>query len=398
MGNRLEGRSAVGHLLRRTGFGPAPGEAERFGDASFEQVAETVAHSLAAPPDREPSGFDPYEPGAIQQLWLERMLAGASSAAERLALFWHGHFATSIAKVEDGELLWTQYRLFRERGAGSFRELLLLVSRDVAMIRWLDGNTNRAGHPNENYARELQELFTIGRGRFTEDDVREIARAFTGWGSRHHEFVYDDRRHDHGAKSIHGRTGDLGGEEVVEILAGLPDCHRFLAGKFLRAWSHPDPTGEEVEALASTFRETGGDVRTTLRALFLSPGFLDRARHRALVRSPTEFAIAALRATGFSTVPPWVQASLDRMGQILFRPPSVKGWTIGTGWLSSAAIVERLKFARRVAEEAPLAATDWILDVALDGEVPDRLARALEGVRGRDRIATVLGSPEFQLA
>ena len=129
-------------------------------------------------------------------------------------------------------------------------DLVLGISKDVAMVRWLDGNSNRKGHPNENYGRELQELFTLGIGNYTETDIREIARAFTGWGSRHHDFVYSDEFHDHGEKTVHGKTGDLDGGDVVEILTELPACHRFIATKLLRFFSHPDPTPEEVAEIA----------------------------------------------------------------------------------------------------------------------------------------------------
>lgn len=398
MGTRLEGRAAVGHLLRRAAFGATPSTLERLTDRSYEDVVEELLGGLDGPPPVEPEGFDPYSPGSMQQLWLERMAAGEAPLAERLALFWHGHFATSNAKVQDGQLMWNQYRLFRSAGGGRFGDLVLGVSRDVAMIRWLDGNANRAGQANENYARELQELFTLGIGNYTERDVREVARAFTGWGSRHHRFVFNEAFHDRGQKSIHGTTGDLDGTDVVEILVGLPACHRFVARNLLTAFSHPDPTDGQVEALARVFADADGDLRATLRALLLDPAFTDAGRQRCLVKGPVEFAISALGAAGFATVPPWVQPAIDRMGQILFRPPSVKGWTSGVGWLSSAAVVERLRFARKVADAAPMAAAGWIVDVAFDGAVPDRLAAALEGVRGRDRVALVLGSPDFQLA
>jgi uncharacterized protein (DUF1800 family) len=399
MGRRmaLAGDAAVGHLLRRAGFGPSPDDAAEWRKLGYRGAVRRLLDELDGPLPPDPPSFDPYEPGAIQQGWLDRMVSGRSPLAEKLALFWHGHFATSDAKVQEPLLMWRQYQLFRGRGAGRFGALVAAVSRDVAMIRWLDGNTNRKGQANENYARELQELFTLGIGNYTERDIREIARAFTGWGSRHHDFVFRDEFHDHGPKTVHGESGDLDGDDVVRILTTRPACHRFVAGKLLRFFSHPEPTVDEVAELARALEETGGDVRSALFVMLLSPGFLDDRRARALVRSPVETVVGAMRAVGVTETPLWVHGSLERMGQILFRPPSVKGWPEGTQWLTSAAVVERMKAARRLAEAKPDAAA-WIVDVAFDGRPPPPLAEALAAVDGAERVALALASPEFQLA
>jgi len=397
MGIPMDEKTAVGHLLRRAGFGLSPEDAESYRTLGYRRSVRRLLDELEAPAPADPPGFDPYVPGAIQQAWLERMASGRAPLAEKLAFFWHGHFATSDAKVQEPALLWRQMQLFRTRGAGRFHDLVEEVSRDVAMIRWLDSNANRKGAANENYARELQELFTLGIGNYTESDVREAARAFTGWGSRHHAFVFTDAFHDHGMKTVHGENADLDGSDVVRILTGLPACHRFIAGRLLAFFSHPDPNEGEVTALADTLAASGGDLRAALFVLFHSPGFRAAERHRALVRGPVDFAAAALRAAGIEAVPRWVHGSLDRMGQVLFRPPSVKGWTSGTGWLGSAAVVERLRCAARIAESAPGAA-GWIEDVAYDGALPSALREALGGAGGAQRVALALGAPEFQLA
>lgn len=395
----LEEPLAIAHLLRRAGFAFDAAGLDAYQGLAYEQVVEKLLAGLDAPPLPDPAGFDPYVPGACQQLWLERMVAGRSPLAEKLALFWHGHFATSNAKVKDAQLMWTQLQLFRKHGAGSMSKLVLEVSRDVAMIRWLDGNSNRKGHPNENYGREVMELFTLGIGNYTEEDVREVARAFTGWGSRRHTFIYTDAYHDHGEKTILGRTGNLGGEDVVEILTGSDAARTFIATKLIRFFSHPDPTPSEVATIAAVLgRKEKGDVRDALRALFLDPAFRTRARYRALVRSPIEFVVGALRVCGYRTVPSWIHGAVDRMGQILLRPPSVKGWTSGTGWLSSAGLIERLRVASRLAQGAPLDAVGRVVEVALDGHPSEPLAALTAKVEGRERVALVLGSPEFQLA
>jgi uncharacterized protein (DUF1800 family) len=395
----LEDPRAIAHLLRRAGFGLDAAGLDAYKGLTYEQVVDRLLAGLDEPPLPDPAGFDPYVPGACQQLWLERMVAGHSPLAEKLAFFWHGHFATSNAKVKDAQLMWNQIQLFRTHGAGSLRTLVLEVSRDVAMIRWLDGNSNRKGHPNENYGREVMELFTLGIGHYTEDDVREVARAFTGWGSRRHTFIYTDAFHDNGEKTILGQTGNLGGEEVVELLTGSEPGRRFIATKLIRFFSHPNPTPNEVDAIATVLgRDENGDVRDALRTLFLDPAFRSQARYRALVRSPIEFVVGALRVCGYRTVPSWIHGAVDRMGQILLRPPSVKGWTSGTGWLSSAGLLERLRVAKRLAEGAPLDAVGRVIEVALEGQLSEPLAALTAKTEGRERVALVLGSPEFQLA
>lgn len=393
----LEGKAAVGHLLRRAGFGPRLDTWSEWAALSYEEAVERVLADLRVPRAKDPAGFDAYVPGAIQQLWLERMVRAPVGLAEKLTLFWHGHFATSDAKIEDPQLMWRQYALLRDKGAGSFRELVKGISRDVAMIRWLDGNSNRRGHANENYARELQELFTLGIGNYTETDIREIGRAFTGWGSRHHDFVIRESFHDDGEKTIHGQTGNFDGDDVVDILVTLPACARFIAGKLLRSFSHPEPTEAEIEALAGVMREAGLDIEATLGALFRAPAFRATSRYRVLVRSPVEFVVGALRATGVDQVEPWMHGALDRMGQILFRPPSVKGWTSGRGWLSSGAVVERLRAAQRIATLAAPQARAGILEVAFQGDVPEALAESLSGSGPQAAAALALGGPEFQL-
>ena len=264
----LEGKLAVAHLLRRSGFGPAAKDWSTWAVLSYDDAVDRVLAQLDVPRAKDPAGFDPYEPGAIQQAWLDRMVAGEGALAEKLAFFWHGHFATSSAKILDPQLMWTQYGLLRDQGAGSFRDLVKGISRDVAMIRWLDGNSNRKGHANENYGRELQELFTLGIGNYTETDIREVARAFTGWGSRHHEFVFRKHFHDDGEKTIHGKTGRFGGDDVVDILVERPACARHIAGKLLRFFSHPEPTGAEVDELAGVLKTRDFDIRAALAALF----------------------------------------------------------------------------------------------------------------------------------
>lgn len=396
MADKMKGKVAVGHLLRRAGFGVSTNDAHGWFQLGYKGAVRRLLDELAEAPAPDPEGFDPYLPGAIQQVWLDRMIASNHPLAEKLALFWHGHFASSDAKIQDPKLMWAQYQLFRERGSRRFSDLVKGINRDVATIRFLDGNANRKGAPNENYARELQELFTLGIGNYTEADIREIARAFTGWGSRRHAFVFTKSFHDDGPKSIHGKQGKFGGDDVAEILCATSACHNFIATKLLRYFSVQDPTAAEVQDIADVLQQTHGDIRSALFVIFHSPGFLDPSRYRALVKGPIEFMVGALRATGGTTMPLWAHGSLERMGQILFRPPSVKGWTSGAGWLNSAGVVERLKAARRLGQENPGAA-GRIETLAYENEMPKTLHERLDAAQGADRVTLALAAPEYQL-
>ncbi len=396
MEQRITGRAAVGHLLRRAGFGVSPSDAEAYRKLGFAGALDRLLDEFDLEQPKDAPTFDAYEPGLIQQLWLDRMVRGRSALSEKLALFWHGHFATSNRKIREPLLMWRQYKMLRQHGADRFPELVARMSRDVAMVRWLDGNANRKGQPNENYARELQELFTLGIGNYTENDVREAARAFTGWGSRRHAFVFTKAFHDAGEKTVHGQKGPHTGDDIVRIVTSLPACHAFLARKLLRFFSHPRPRANEVAELAAVLKRTKGDIRSALFFLFRSPRFLGAAHQRALVKSPVEVIVSALRATGGIKTPLWAHGSLERMGQILFQPPSVKGWPAGTAWLTSAGMVERVRVAQRVARSFPDAA-EQIIDVAFDNEPPTTLAKTLAGLEGPERTARALASPEFQL-
>ena len=386
------------HLLSRATMGVTREQWDELRDAPYDDVVDAVLAELDAPQPPDPDGFDAYRPGSIQQLWLERMVSAPYGLAERLTLFWHGHFATSDAKIQNPTHMWAQYRLLRRHCAGSFDVLVKGICRDVAMIFWLDGNSNRKGHANENFARELQELFTLGIGHYTEDDVREVARAFTGWGTQRGAFVFRPAFHDDGTKTIHGETGTFDGDDVVRILLAQPACSAFLATKLWRFFVHPDPKPDDVRWLSSVLREHDFHIKKTLSILFRDARFTDTANHRTLVKGPVDFVVGALRALGLRTVPSWIHGSLDRMGQILFRPPSVKGWTSSTGWLTSGALVERLRVAQRLAALAPLDASSGLAKQVFGGEIPEAIEPALGRVRGRDRIALILGCPEFQLS
>jgi uncharacterized protein (DUF1800 family) len=382
----------IGHLLRRAGFGPSAEEFDEYAALGFERAVDRLVAGLSAPPPADPPGLNVFLPGATNAAWLERMRSSTVPLAEKLALFWHGHFATSVRKVEDPKLMWRQMGTFRALGGGRFRDLVAAVSRDPAMIRWLDGNSNRKGAPNENYARELMELFTIGRGNYTERDVREAARAFTGWGAETTGFVFRREHHDAGAKTVLGETGDFDGDAVVRVVTSHRACARFVSRKLLAFLSHPEPSEVETAAAAAVFTKTDGRISDLVRHIFLAPAFRSEAAYRAVVKSPAELVVGSVKVAGLAAVPAWAADATGRMGQTLFAPPTVKGWDGGRAWLSAGALLERIRFAERLAKDARDA--DRTLALAFDGATPAALAGI---VAGPDRVALALASPEYQL-
>jgi uncharacterized protein (DUF1800 family) len=257
--------------------------------------------------------------------------------------------------IESADAL-RQNELFRGLALGNVRELTLAVSQDPAMLRYLDNFRSDRAHPNENYARELMELFTLGIGNYTEGDVRESARAFTGWtidrGTR--AFALDPRRHDDGRKTFLGRSGDFDGSDIVEIIFEQPAAARWFARKLLRFFVYDDPEPELVEAFAAVIRRHDYNLQPCLSLLLRSNVFYSARAYRALVKSPVEFVVGVHRLLGIERVNPAELGALGRMGQVLFRPPSVKGWDGGGAWLNSQSLLARENFASALLDSQPL--------------------------------------------
>ena len=331
------------HLLRRAGFGVNRSDRKSFADYSYEELVELLISELTCPPTPLADDFDPFVEGSCQNEWLRRMLSGRARLAEKLTLFWHGHFATSNFKVANMELMWQQHKLFRELGSGPFLPLLVAVSKDPAMLLWLDNNSNRKSSPNENYARELMELFCLGEGQYTEKDIKEIARALTGWSVKRGRFIYQKKHHDFESKVIFGKRGSWSGEQALEIVASQPRCGLHLAERLALFFVGGEAPLKLCEQMA---RES--TVAAQLRQLFLSGWF---KRFEARTKSPVEFLLGALRELEFDSVPEWSAEALEGMGQSLFYPPSVKGWDGSLQFLSAAFLVERFQVAERLAKD-----------------------------------------------
>ena len=408
-------RAAAAHLARRAGFGSPPAVVERILEIGPERAP---ADLLERKPD--PEGVELTTSAALrigndesaQSAWAYRMLFGATPAVEKLALFWHGHFATSVRKVDDAKLMLRQIELFRQKGAGPFLVLLGGVARDPAMLVWLDGNSNRRGKPNENFARELFELFALGIGNYTEDDIKEAARAFTGWHVREGEYWFNGRAHDTGAKTVLGHSGEWGGDDILRMSAEHEACARFISGKLFEFYVHPAPSPDLRRELASLFRACGGRTGEFLGKLLGSRVFHSKRARRSLVSSPADYCVGSLRTIGAKASARALAKSMASMGLELLAPPSVKGWAGGEAWLSSTTLLSRYGFAMGVGGESdfggePLEVNaDWEKVGAADPAalffpegLPDGIGedvRAASGGEARALVMSCLQAPEAQ--
>ena len=344
------------HVFRRAGFGATHGELT----AAAEKTPAAVVDELLG--TAEPDSFQAemkslsnaaIATGNVKQLsawWAYRMLSTPAQLLEKMTLFWHGHFATSAEKVADGHLMLAQNELLRSFALGDFSKLLLEISRNPAMLIYLDSATNRKSHPNENYAREIMELFSLGEGQYTENDIRELARCFTGWEIRRNEFRFNRYQHDDGSKTILNQAGDFGGEDGVRIVLEQESAPEFIALKLVRYFvmDEPVPTAELVAPLAKELRESGMTIRPVLRRILTSNLFYSPLGVGRKVRSPVELAVGLLRSLEGSTNAFDLAEEMLTLGQGLLYPPSVKGWDGGRTWINSSTLLGRSNLVRRL--------------------------------------------------
>jgi uncharacterized protein (DUF1800 family) len=347
------------HLLRRAGFGGTPDQIEALAQRDAMAAVDTLLHPTVAEADftdyPDPVAlFDVKTRNATAQNWyLDRLLRTQHPLVEKMVLFWHGHFATSINKVPPN-LMVGQIDLFRSYALGNFRSLLLAVSKDPAMLVWLDNRYNVKAHPNENYAREVMELFALGLGNYTEDDIKNAARAFTGWTiDKNQAFLFKPAAHDDDEKTVLGRTGKFTGDDVVNIIVQQPAHSRFLARKLLEFFVYSDPEPELVEAVAQTYVLSGNDIAKTVGTILRSNVFYSQRAYRALPKSPIEFVIGLQRFMDVKAVPKDTIYWLQRMGQIPLAPPSVKGWDGGPTWINTATLLARFNYVNRIVKTSP---------------------------------------------
>jgi hypothetical protein len=290
------------------------------------------------------------ETNRVGYWWANRMLASPRPLEEKMALLWHGHFAVNEAKVRDYRKLLGQLELFQKQGMGNFRNLMVAVAQDPAMLSFLDAGVNVKGAPNENFAREIMELFTMGVGNYTEKDIREAARAFTGWNYADLKFTVNTAQHDDGEKVFLGKRGRFDGVQVIDIILEQPVTAEFIAGKIYRFLVREDLTPELRAKLGAVLREAHYEVAPLLETIFLSRDFYSPASVGTQIKSPVELAISSFRKMGLKSVPgvPDFNSATAALGQRLFAPPTVAGWAGGRSWITPGLLLERGNFARDV--------------------------------------------------
>lgn len=457
-------RQRAAHLLRRAGFGGTPAQVAEFAQLSREEAAdrllnyETIDNS-ALDARIATANFNLTTPGAIpgmgrllvdmQRWWLTRMAYTARPLEERMTYIWHGLLTSQVSKVggQRGKLLVQQNELFRANALGKYDTLLQAVSKDPAMMIYLDTIESTREHPNENYPREVMELFSMGVGNYTEEDIRESARAFTGWrlsapprveippnlskqeqqllkdkayGAYQPQFVFQARVHDGGQKTFLGKSGAFNGEDIIDIIVQQPATARYITSRLFNEFANYNPSDETIDRLVKVWTESGHDVKQVVRAILVSDEFYSLASYRAFVRAPVEFVVGAVRGLELETDFTGIERFASAMDQTLFEPPSVAGWPGGAAWLSSATFFGRANFldaflfqrGRSVpvtplaSAATPEAMVDEALTRLVDGNVTDASREALHAfaktvAAPADRAAAVaylvLASPEYQL-
>jgi len=274
--------------------------------------------------------------------WLDRMVKTKRPLEEKMTLFWHGLFVSSAVTVKNSYVLSKQNDLLRHYATGNYKSLALAVSQDPAMLMYLNNNENKKAHPNENYARELMELFTLGIGNYTENDIKESARSFTGWTNQGDEFYFNKADHDIGPKTFLGRTGNWTGEDIVNIIFEQPACSKYIATRLLKFFGADDPPAEIVEALAKVVVDNQYEISPVVGTLFASKWFYSEDVMLRQIKSPVQLVVGSLKALGLGiTDPRQVDNAIKLMGQELFNAPTVKGWDGGRAWINTSTLFAR---------------------------------------------------------
>jgi uncharacterized protein (DUF1800 family) len=353
----------IPHLLRRAGFGASPDELANYEKLGLSGSIDSLLNyeniddsNLPAQPNITMAyTIHPTinDTAALIWWWVDRMARTPRPLEEKMTLFWHNHFATGIYKVRSPYLMFKQNQLLRTNAMGSFQDLLLGVTKDPAMLIWLDGARNRKDAPNENYGREVMEVFTTGRGVYTEDDVKAAARAFTGYTlDKNGNAYFNPKLHDDGTKTFLGHTGNLGPEDVVQILANHPATAKNIATELFQYFAYDSPTTDIIDRLAQIYADTNGNIKAVVEAILKSDEFISEQSYLAQVKSPVEYVVTSLRSLG-GTVPQGAAvSSLNNMGQLPFDPPSVFGWPSGMAWINTSSILDRINFPLSIQKTA----------------------------------------------
>ena len=406
-----EVRAELAHLMRRAGFGTTTEELDRFESMGYEATVD----ELVNPPEEQPAGemalLLRYMPGCLlpggvplpgQYNWMYNMITTQRPLEEKVALFWHHVFATGNSKVDNCDQMLEQLVMFRHYGTGNYREMLVQVSKNPAMIYWLDNNENHRDAVNENWGRELLELFSLGVSNYTEVDVREASRAFTGWtimpklprqpfGRFPWSFEYLGEDHDDGEKTFLGHTGNLNGEDIIDIIVKEPATARFICRHLYNffvadevqvpAWTiEPARDEEALDMMCTAFEESGYEMKAVLKLMFNSEFF--KSARFAKIKSPAEVVASTLKLVGTYRTPepsiPDIGPQAGYMGQSLLDPPSVEGWYTGSEWINSGSLLARINFvADRVADTSLPGVQKIIESMKTEGiSTPEQLIEA----------------------
>ncbi len=428
-------RRAAAHLYRRAGFGAPSSQL----DAAVKLGPQGTVKALLKPDDTAAFDKEMHQfaqvtlaannPELLAGWWLHRMRHSPAPLVEKMTFFWHGHFATSAAKIKEPELLLRQNEMLREHAHGDFGAMVRGIARDPAMLLYLDSATNRKVHPNENFAREVMELFCLGIGHYTERDIQELARCFTGWEIQYGQFKFNQYQHDYGSKTVLGKSGKFDGDEGLAVILAQPATPEFICGKLARfLLTDDEPLSPELIApLAKKFREADLHVAPVLEMLFTSELFYSEAIVGKKIRSPVELGVGLLRSLDGTANMVQLGQRLRELGQVPLYPPNVKGWDGGRAWINSSTLLGRSNLVRAIVENPEarfaggslsqsleqhhLASSDATVDflaellvaVPLDVAVRQQLVQTLDqmGVgrsQSLQQTLQLLGSlPEFQL-
>lgn len=433
----LSDRQRYGQLLRRAGFGASPAELNEWMKLDWSSaVDKLVDYESTSNQDLEDHlmslSLDLTKASDIQRWWMIRMIETARPLEEKMTLFWHG-LLTSALTAAKPPLMLTQNQFLRANALDDYGTILKGITRDPAMMRWLNTIQNRKGTANENYARELMELFTLGPGNYTEVDVRESARAFTGLVIRPAtgKTVLVASLHDEGQKTFLGQTGNFGPDDIIDIILKQPAAAPFFATHLLRYFVTPNPSHTTVDTIATVLTQTNFSVKEAMRSLLKLPEFQDPANYRGLIKSPAEFLASTVRTLGAQTDAKAFPPAMVLMGQILFDPPNVAGWPGGSAWLNSGTWLARLNVANALttnralmqlnkaslignqAAETPQSLVDLLTNVLLDGDLEQDQRKILYDFasagaasaasldqldsRGRALVYLMLALPEYHL-
>lgn len=429
-------RRAAAHLFRRAGF-----------SATFSELDQSVTRGPQATVQRllaGETGNEAFTDGmqrfatsvlgrdsteALASWWLYRMRHTPAPLLEKTTLFWHGHFATSAAKVDDAKMMLRQNELLRKHAFGDFGALVKDISRDPAMLYYLDSGTNRKTRPNENFAREVLELFCLAPGNYTEKDIQQLARCYTGWEIQHNEFKFNVYQHDEGNKTIFGHTGNYDGDSALPLILEQPAAATFICTKLVRFFVADEAyqTPEYIEPLAQQLRKSQYQIRPTLETILSSRLFFAPEVRGAKVRSPVELTVGLLRSFDAGANLQELVQGLRGLGQLPLFPPNVKGWNGGRQWINASTVLARANLVKKMIQdasgrfggtslvewlkqhdlktgkEAVAGLCDLLLPIVPPAEVCEQLVKEFDATKDREAAAQrglhlLCTLPEFQLS